>query len=98
MNTPHVRHSARKFRPSTPGNASTIYPCALTPGSNLAIAFPAPGEQGCDDAGVTFPSVWFFPVTRAFPTSLTNTYYKAFASSHRTQLEPELAMMAGSPS
>ena len=77
INTP-MADSGQKVQTFRPGQRSTIYPCALTPGSALAMAFPAPGEQGCDDAGVT-PIGLVFPGDKGVPKGLTNTYYKGFA-------------------
>ncbi len=75
MNTPitDIGHKVQTFRP---GQRSTIYPCALTVGSDLYNTF-GPGEAGCDAAGVT-PIGLVFPGDKGVPNGLTNTYYKAF--------------------
>jgi len=100
MNTP-LSDIGQKVQTFHPGQRSTIYPCALTPGSNLAIAFPAPGEQGCDDAGVT-PVGLVFPGDKGVPNGLTNTYYKAFAPRIGLNWSPNwheggLAKLTGGP-
>jgi hypothetical protein len=77
MNTP-LADIGQKVQTFHPGQRSTIYPCALTPGSPLAIQFPQPGEAGCDAAGVT-PVGLVFPGDKGVPNGLTNTYYKGFA-------------------
>jgi hypothetical protein len=77
LNTP-MADSGHKVQTFRPGERSTIYPCALTPGSALALQFPQAGEAGCDAAGVT-PIGLVFPGDKTVPNGLTNTYYKAFA-------------------
>jgi len=77
MNTPQA-DIGKKVQTFRPGQRSTIYPCALAPGNPLAQTFTAPGEQGCDDAGVT-PIGLVFPGDKGVPNGLTNTYYKSFA-------------------
>ncbi len=77
MNTP-LADIGQKVQTFHPGQRSTIYPCALTPGSALAIQFPQPGGAGCDAAGVT-PVGLVFPGDKGVPNGLTNTYYRAFA-------------------
>jgi hypothetical protein len=77
LNTP-LTDAGKKVQTFRPGQRSTVYPCALTPGSALALQFPQPGEAGCDAAGVT-PIGLVFPGDKGVPDGLTNTYYKAFA-------------------
>jgi hypothetical protein len=100
LNTP-MADIGKKVQTFHPGQRSTIYPCALTPGSALAIAFPAPGEQGCDDAGVT-PIGLVFPGDNGVPDGLTNTYYKGFAPRVGLNWSPgardgALAKLTGGP-
>jgi hypothetical protein len=76
MNTP-LTDAGKKVQAFRPGQRSTIYPCALTPGSALFNQF-GPGPAGCDAAGVT-PLGLVFPGDKGVPNGLTNTYYKAFA-------------------
>jgi hypothetical protein len=100
LNTP-MADIGKKVQTFHPGQRSTIYPCALTPGSALAIAFPAPGEQGCDDAGVT-PIGLVFPGDKGVPDGLTNTYYKGFAPRVGLNWSPgahdgALAKLTGGP-
>ena len=76
LNTP-MADAGQKVQAFRPGQQSTIYPCALTPGSALYQQFGA-GQAGCDAAGVT-PLGLVFPGDKGVPNSLTSTYYKAFA-------------------
>ncbi len=100
LNTPmaDIGHKVQTFRP---GERSTIYPCALAPGSALAIQFPQPGEAGCDAAGVT-PIGLVFPGDKTVPNGLTNTYYKGFAPRVGLNWSPgwhdgALAKLTGGP-
>ena len=100
MNTPQadIGHKVQTFRA---GERSTIYPCALTPGSALAIQFPQPGAAGCDAAGVT-PIGLVFPGDKGVPNGLTNTYYKSFAPRLGLNWSPSwhdggLAKLTGGP-
>src|SRR5258708_39532857 len=77
MNTP-LADIGQKVQTFHPGQRSTIYPCALAPGSALAIQFPQPGEAGCDAAGVT-PVGLVFPGDKGVPSGLTNTYLNVLA-------------------
>jgi hypothetical protein len=101
INTP-LSDIGRKVQTFRPGQRSTIYPCALTPGSALAIQFPQPGEAGCDAAGVT-PIGLVFPGDKGVPKGLTNTYYKGFAPRLGLNWSPAwhdglLAKLTGGPS
>jgi len=100
VNTP-MTDIGKKVQTFHPGQRSTIYPCALTPGSSLALQFPAPGEQGCDDAGVT-PVGLVFPGDKGVPNGLTYTYYKGFAPRVGLNWSPgwrdgALAKLTGGP-
>jgi hypothetical protein len=101
MNTP-LSDIGQKVQTFRPGQRSTIYPCALTAGSALAIQFPQPGEAGCDAAGVT-PVGLVFPGDKGVPKGLTQTYYKAFAPRLGLNWSPGwhdgwLAKLTGGPS
>jgi Carboxypeptidase regulatory-like domain len=76
VNTP-LTDAGKKVQTFRPGERSTIYPCALTPGSALFNQF-GPGQAGCDAAGVT-PVGIVVPGDKGVPDGLTDTYYKAFA-------------------
>jgi hypothetical protein len=100
LNTPmaDIGHKVQTFRP---GERSVIYPCALAPGSALALQFPQGGEAGCDAAGVT-PLGLVFPGDKTVPNGLTNTYYKAFAPRIGLNWSPgwhdsPLARLTGGP-
>jgi hypothetical protein len=100
LNTPQA-DIGQKVQTFRPGERSTIYPCALTPGSALAIQFPQPGEAGCDAAGVT-PIGLVFPGDKTVPNGLTNTYYKGFAPRVGLNWSPSahdgwLAKLTGGP-
>jgi hypothetical protein len=99
MNTP-LADIGRKVQTFHPGQRSTIYPCALTVGSDLYNTF-GPGEAGCDAAGVT-PVGLVFPGDKGVPNGLTNTYYKAFAPRLGLNWSPgfhdgPLAKLTGGP-
>jgi hypothetical protein len=101
MNTP-LADIGQKVQTFHPGQRSTIYPCALTPGSPLALQFPQGGEAGCDAAGVT-PIGLVFPGDKGVPKGLTNTYYKGFAPRLGLNWSPGwrdgwLAKLTGGPS
>lgn len=76
LNTP-LADAGQKVQTFRPGQQTTIYPCALTPGSALFQQF-GPGQAGCDQAGAT-PLGIVFPGDKGVPKGLTQTYYKAFA-------------------
>jgi hypothetical protein len=99
MNTP-LSDIGKKVQTFRPGQRSTIYPCALTVGSDLYKQF-GPGEAGCDAAGVT-PIGLVFPGDKGVPNGLTNTYYKAFAPRIGLNWSPSwhdgaLAKLTGGP-
>ena len=99
MNTP-LSDIGQKVQTFHPGQRSTIYPCALTLGSDLFNQFGA-GEAGCDAAGVT-PIGLVFPGDKGVPNGLTNTYYKAFAPRLGLNWSPgwhdgPLAKLTGGP-
>src|SRR5207249_6631285 len=75
VNTP-LTDIGKKVQTFRPGQRSTIYPCALTPGSQLFNDFGA-GAAGCDAAGVT-PIGLVFPGDKGIPKGLTQTDYKSF--------------------
>ena len=77
MNTP-LSDIGQKVQTSIPGQRSTIYPCALAPGSDLLQSVRAP-ERRAAMPQASPPSVWFFLGDKGVPNGLTNTYYKAFA-------------------
>ena len=95
MNTP-LTDIGQKVQRFNPGQNSTIYPCQLTPVSNLF----GPGNT-CDNQGVT-PTGLVFPGDRGVPGGLFSTYYKAFAPRLGLNWSPgwkdsALAKLTGGP-
>jgi Carboxypeptidase regulatory-like domain len=72
MNTP-LTDKGRKVQRFNPGQVSTIYPCELSPASNLF----GPGNT-CDNQGIT-PTGLVVPGDKGVPDGLIKNYYKAFA-------------------
>src|SRR5581483_36530 len=69
----------KKVQTFHPGQLTTTYPCQLNPDNPLVATFGttdcSPGSAGesVNPLGIVFPG------DKGVPTSLTNTYYKAFA-------------------
>jgi hypothetical protein len=72
MNTP-LTDIGKKVQRFNPGQNSTVYPCQLSPVSNLF----GPGNT-CDNQGVT-PTGLVVPGDKGVPGGLFDTYNKAFA-------------------
>jgi hypothetical protein len=72
MNTP-LTDKGKKVQRFNPGQVSTVYPCTLSPTSNLF----GPGNT-CDSQGVT-PTGLVVPGDKGVPGGLIKSYYKAFA-------------------
>ena len=72
MNTP-LTDKGKKVQRFNPGQVSTVYPCQLSPTSNLF----GPGNT-CDNQGVT-PTGLVVPGDKGVPGGLIQSYYKAFA-------------------
>jgi hypothetical protein len=72
MNTP-LTDIGQKVQRFNPGQNSTVYPCQLSPTSNLF----GPGNT-CDNQGVT-PTGLVVPGDKGVPGGLFANYYKAFA-------------------
>jgi hypothetical protein len=72
MNTP-LTDVGQKVQRFNPGQVSTVFPCQLSPTSNLF----GPGND-CNNQGVT-PTGLVFPGDKGVPGGLINTYYNAFA-------------------
>lgn len=70
-----IGHHVQTFRP---GQATTVYPCQLSPYSvNYFQSFGVTNPT-CDNTGV-FPTGLVVPGDKGVPAGLTQTYYKAFA-------------------
>jgi len=72
MNTP-LTDIGQKVQRFNPGQVSTVYPCVLSPASNLF----GPGNT-CENQGVT-PTGLVVPGDKGVPGGLISTYTKAFA-------------------
>jgi len=86
----------QKVQRFNPGQVSTIFPCQLSPTSNLF----GPGND-CNNQGVT-PTGLVFPGDKGVPGGLINTYYKAFAPRLGLNWSPgwkdgTLAKLTGGP-
>jgi hypothetical protein len=95
MNTP-LTDVGQKVQRFNPGQVSTVFPCQLSPTSNLF----GPGNT-CDNQGVT-PTGLVFPGDKGVPGGLLDTYYKAFAPRLGLNWSPgwkdgPLAKLTGGP-
>jgi Carboxypeptidase regulatory-like domain len=95
VNTP-LTDIGQKVQRYNPGQNSTIYPCQLSPASNLS----GPGNT-CDNQGVT-PTGLVVPGDKGVPGGLFDTYYKAFAPRLGLNWSPgwkdgALAKLTGGP-
>ncbi|HLK32367.1 MAG TPA: carboxypeptidase regulatory-like domain-containing protein [Terriglobales bacterium] len=70
-----VSHHVQTFRP---GEATSIYPCQLSPTSVSAFQKAGVANPNCNNTG-TFPLGLVVPGDKGVPNGLTQTYYKAFA-------------------
>jgi hypothetical protein len=95
MNTP-LTDVGQKVQRFNPGQVSTVFPCQLSPVSNLF----GPGND-CDNQGVT-PAGLVVPGDKGVPGGLLDTYYKAFAPRLGLNWSPgfkdgPLAKLTGGP-
>jgi hypothetical protein len=95
MNTP-LTDIGQKVQRFNPGQNSTVYPCQLSPTSNLF----GPGNT-CDNQGVT-PTGLVVPGDKGVPGGLFDNYYKAFAPRLGLNWSPArkdgmLAALTGGP-
>ncbi len=95
MNTP-LTDIGQKVQRFNPGQNSTVFPCQLSPASNLF----GPGNT-CDNQGVT-PTGLVVPGDKGVPGGLLDTYYKAFAPRLGLNWSPgwkdgPLAKLTGGP-
>jgi outer membrane receptor protein involved in Fe transport len=95
MNTP-LTDKGQKVQRFNPGQVSTVFPCELSPTSNLF----GPGND-CNNQGVT-PTGLVFPGDKGVPNGLIKTYYKAFAPRLGLNWSPgwkdgALAKLTGGP-
>jgi hypothetical protein len=95
MNTP-LTDKGQKVQRFNPGQNSAVFPCQLSPTSNLF----GPGNT-CDNQGVT-PTGLVVPGDKGVPGGLISTYYKAFAPRLGLNWSPNwkdggLAKLTGGP-
>jgi Carboxypeptidase regulatory-like domain len=95
MNTP-LTDKGQKVQRFNPGQNSTVFPCQLSPTSNLF----GPGNT-CDNQGVT-PTGLVVPGDKGVPGGLISTYYHAFAPRLGLNWSPSwkdgaLAKLTGGP-
>jgi hypothetical protein len=84
VNTP-LSDTRRKLQTFRPGEATTQFPCQLSPNNPLAI----PASQGgyglgtdCSPTGganAVFPLGMVFPGDKGVPSTITQTYFRSFA-------------------
>ena len=78
LNTPQA-DAGRRVQEFRPGQATTIFPCQLSPSDPLAATF---GSTNCSPTGparAVFPLGLVFPGDPGVPEGLTATYLHAFA-------------------
>jgi hypothetical protein len=97
MNTP-LTDVGKKVQRFNPGQNSTVYPCLLSPASNLYN--PVAGNT-CDNQGVT-PTGLVVPGDKGVPGGLISNYYKAIAPRLGLNWSPgwkdgALAKLTGGP-
>jgi carboxypeptidase family protein len=100
-NTPQADagHRIQAFRP---GQATTVYPCVLSPSDPLLASL---GSSDCSPNGPAasvFPLGMVFPGDSGVPAGLTNNYFKAFAPRFGLAWSPGwsrglLARLSGGP-
>jgi hypothetical protein len=101
FNTPQA-DAGDRIQAFRPGQATTIYPCVLSPSDPLTSLL---GSTDCSPQGPgrsVFPLGMVFPGDRGVPAGLTNNYLKAFAPRLGLAWSPEwsqgwLAKVTGGP-
>jgi len=103
LNTPYV-DSGDRLQTFRPGQATTKYPCYLSPADFGALGVPG-SSQDCGESSPNnayFPLGLVFPGDKGVPQGLTSTYYKAFAPRIGLAYSPSwtngpLAKLTGGP-
>jgi hypothetical protein len=68
-----------RYQTFRPGQATTTYPCQLSPGSQASLGYP---DNNCNPGGsaaAVFPLGLVVPGDKGVPRGLTESYYKAIA-------------------
>jgi hypothetical protein len=68
-----------RYQTYRPGQATTTYPCQLTPGSPLAIDYGSTDCSPTGPANAVFPLGLVVPGDAGVPRGLTKSYYHSFA-------------------
>src|SRR5215472_5249757 len=74
-----VYDAGGRYQTFRPGQATTTYPCQLSPESQATLGYP---DNNCNPGGsaaAVFPLGLVVPGDKGVPTGLTASYYKAFA-------------------
>jgi len=78
LNTP-MADSGNRVQTFRPGQATTVFPCQLSPASQASLGF---ADNNCNPGGsaeAVFPLGLVVPGDQGVPSGLTQTYYGAFA-------------------
>lgn len=78
LSTPQT-DAGKRIQAFRPGQASAMYPCQLTAGSDLATSFGSTDCSAQGAANAVFPLGLVFPGDAGIPNALTNMYKKSFA-------------------
>jgi len=62
-----------------PGQATTVFPCQLSPASQASLGYSSPDCNPGGAADSVFPTGLVVPGDKGVPPGLTQTYYSAFA-------------------
>ncbi|HKN25446.1 MAG TPA: carboxypeptidase regulatory-like domain-containing protein, partial [Candidatus Acidoferrum sp.] len=103
LNTPYV-DSGNRLQTFRPGQATSQYPCYLSPASAQTLGAPG-ATSDCGETSANyayFPLGLVFPGDKGVPGGLTATYYKAFAPRFGLAYSPSwsegpLAKITGGP-
>ena len=71
--------AGKRIQAFRPGQSSTMYPCQLSAGSDLANTFASTDCSAQGPANAVFPLGLVFPGDSGVPNGLTTTYKKSFA-------------------
>jgi hypothetical protein len=78
LNTP-MADSGNRIQTFRPGQATTVFPCQLSPASQASLGFP---DGNCNPGGAAqavFPLGLVVPGDKGVPPGLTQAYYGAYA-------------------
>jgi outer membrane receptor protein involved in Fe transport len=78
LNTP-IADISKHVQTFRPGQATTIYPCQLSPQSQATLGLPSPDCNPGSPGESVFPLGLVVPGDKGVPDAMTQTYYKAFA-------------------